>query len=212
MTVVADSSPLITLTKIGRLDLLNYLYQTITITPQVYDEVVVRGSGLAGSAEIAACKWIEVKPIENVAALAGAQKEFGLGVGETSVIVLGREVRASLVLIDEIKARKAAREHGLAVLGCVGILEDAFGLHLLSDLALAYRQLVSSGAYVDHRILENSLKVELAAEVRRGSRRDGVPPHFRPRKTRYRRYWCNGLPARYNRLNTVKPKGNLYFR
>jgi predicted nucleic acid-binding protein len=51
-----------------------------------------------------------------------------------------------------------AREYGMAVLGCVGILEDAFGLHLLSDLAQAYRQLIAAGAYIDRKILESSLK------------------------------------------------------
>ena len=81
-----------------------------------------------------------------------------MGIGETSAIILGQEVNAGLVLLDEIKARKVAREFGIAVLGCVGILEDAFGLHLLSDLAQAYRQLISAGAYIDRRILENSLK------------------------------------------------------
>jgi predicted nucleic acid-binding protein len=63
-----------------------------------------------------------------------------------------------LVLIDEMKARKLAQEQGLAVLGCVGFLEHAFGSHLLSDLPHAYRQLLASGAYVDPKIVENSLK------------------------------------------------------
>ena len=157
MTVVSDASPLITLAKIGRLDLLNRLYRTIVITPQVYEEVVVKGAGLAGSAEIAACEWIEVKPIQNVTALAAAQQKFGLGIGETSAIILGQEIGADLVLIDEIKARKAAREQGLGVLGCVGLLEQAFGSHLLPDLAQVYRELVSCGAYIDRHILENSL-------------------------------------------------------
>lgn len=157
MTVVSDSSPLITLAKIGRLEVLNHLYRTITITPEVYDEVVVRGSGLTGSIELATCKWIAVKPIENVGAHAAAREKFGLGIGETSAIILGRELNASLVLIDEIKARRVAREYGMAVVGCVGILEEAFGLHLLSDLAQAYRQLISAGAYIDRQILENSL-------------------------------------------------------
>ena len=52
-----------------------------------------------------------------------------------------------------------AQEEGLAVLGCVGILHDAFGLKLVSDLPEAYRQLLASGAYVDHVLLENIVKI-----------------------------------------------------
>jgi len=62
------------------------------------------------------------------------------------------------VLHDEIKARKIALGHGLIVLGCVDVLEDAFGLRLLPDLRQAYQRLLASGAYVDPRIPENSLK------------------------------------------------------
>jgi predicted nucleic acid-binding protein len=96
------------------------LYQIITITPQVYDEVAVKGSGLPGSAEVAASKWIIVKPVHNPEDLAAEQRRYGLAIGELSAVVLGRELNADLVLIDEIKARKAAQERGLAVLGCVG--------------------------------------------------------------------------------------------
>lgn len=157
MTVVSDSSPLITLAKIRWLELLPQLYQTITITPQVYDEIVVRGAGLTGSAEIAGSKWIDVKLVKN-ADLTVAHQRFGLGIGELSAIMLGLELKADLVLIDDMKARKAAQVQGLAVLGCVGVFEQAFTSHLLSDLPQAYRQLLASGAYVDPRILEDSLK------------------------------------------------------
>ena len=158
MTVISDSSPLITLAKIGRLELLPRLYRTITITPQVYTEIVVNGKGLAASVEIAAAKWIEVKPVRNEDALKIAQQTYGLGIGELSTIFLGKELRAALVLLDDAKARRAAQQEGLAVLGCVGVMEDAFGLQLLSDLPEAYRQLLTSGAYVDPKILGTSLK------------------------------------------------------
>jgi predicted nucleic acid-binding protein len=157
LTVVSDSSPLITLAKIRWLELLPLLYQTIAITPQVYDEVVVRGAGLTGSAEIAGSKWIDVKPVKK-ADLTVAHQRFGLGIGELSAIMLGLELKADLVLIDEMKARKVAQERGLVVLGCVGVLEQAFGSHLLSDLPQAYRQLLASDAYVDPKILEDSLR------------------------------------------------------
>ncbi len=157
MTVVSDSSPLITLAKIERLELLPQLYGTITITPEVYNEVMVQGAGLEGSSQVATAQWIDVR-LSKIANLVGLQR-FGLGIGELSAIMLGRELKAGLVLIDDMKARKVAQEQGLAVLGCVGVLEDAFSLGLFSDLPEAYRQLLASGAYVDRRILENSLNV-----------------------------------------------------
>jgi predicted nucleic acid-binding protein len=156
--VVSGSSPLITLAKIEQLELLPQLYGRIAITPQVYREVVVGGEGLAGSSEIKAAKWIDVESVGNADDLAEVQQVSGLGIGELSAIQLGRETRADLVLLDETKARKIALGHGLTVLGCVGILEDAFGLRLLTDLRKTYQGLLAAGAYVDPRILENSLK------------------------------------------------------
>ena len=159
MTVLSDSSPLITLAKIGRLDLLPHLYERVTITPEVYAEVVVSGAGLAGSSQISAAKWIDVKPVQKPANLADAQQRFSLGIGELSVIMLGQELKADVLLIDDMKARKLAQEEGLAVLGCVGVLHDAFGLKLVSDLPETYRQLLASGAYVDRVLLEGILKI-----------------------------------------------------
>ena len=48
MTVFSDASRLITLAKIGRLELLPQLYETIVIAAEVYDEVGFRVTGRAG--------------------------------------------------------------------------------------------------------------------------------------------------------------------
>jgi predicted nucleic acid-binding protein len=72
---------------IGRLDLLPKLYQTIAITAEVYDEVVVRGAGLAGSTEIAASQWVNIKRVQNATDLPVAQQKYGLGIGEISAII-----------------------------------------------------------------------------------------------------------------------------
>lgn len=117
------------------------------------------GAGLTGSSQISTAKWIRVKPVQKPANLAAAQQRSGLGIGELSIIMLGRELKADVLLIDNLKARNPARGEGLAVLGCVGVLHDAFGLKLVSDLSGAYRQLLASGAYVDRVLLENILKI-----------------------------------------------------
>ena len=60
MIVVSNSSPLITLAKIGHFDMLGKLYDKIFITPEVFQEVVSDGGGLPGSIEVAAARWMIV--------------------------------------------------------------------------------------------------------------------------------------------------------
>jgi len=74
--VVSDSSPLITLDKLGRLDLLQQLFTTITIPEQVYMEVVVSGYGMAGADSTAAAKWIHVQPLPNASELSARMLGF----------------------------------------------------------------------------------------------------------------------------------------
>ena len=91
-------------------------------------------------------EWICVRALQNPHNLAAQQVRCGLAVGELSAIVLAEEMSAGLVLIDEMKARREARERGLAVLGCVAVLESAFPSGLLPDLRDAYARLLESGA------------------------------------------------------------------
>jgi predicted nucleic acid-binding protein len=59
---ISDSSTLIHLAGIGRLELLKEFYGKILITPTVWDEVVVEGQGRAGAGEVNGANnagWIE---------------------------------------------------------------------------------------------------------------------------------------------------------
>jgi len=50
--VVSDSSPLIALARIGRLNLLAELYGQILIPAEVHHEVTIAGRGLSGAEEV----------------------------------------------------------------------------------------------------------------------------------------------------------------
>lgn len=158
MTVLSDSSPLITLAKIGYLDLLRQLYTTVIITPEVFAEINAGGAEMAGASQIAAAKWIEIRPARKRTDLASAQQHFGLGIEELSIIMLGQEVNADVVLIDDMKARKSAQKEGLVV-GLRGCPSGCIRPEIIANLVEAYRRLLASGAYVDRALLESILKI-----------------------------------------------------
>ena len=66
MIVVSDSSPLIAFAKIESFELLHRLYGTLTISTEVYAEVVVFGAGMPGADETSGSPWISVKQINRL--------------------------------------------------------------------------------------------------------------------------------------------------
>lgn len=153
MTVVADSSPLVILAKLGCFDLLNKLFPRIYISTEVHYEVVVAGTGLPGAVEVAKAEWVEVKRLQNQADILAAQQMYALGAGEISTILLAKELRAEAVLLDDHNARKLAKADGLQVRGSVGIVETFYLRGYLADLRVAFRQLLAH-SYIDQRLLD----------------------------------------------------------
>lgn len=117
MTAVADSSPLVILSKLECFELLNRLFPRVYISTEVHHEVVVAGAGLPGASEISRAHWIEVRGLVNAASLPADQRQYGLGAGEMSTILLAKELGAKPVLLDDHRARKLAKSQGLEIIG-----------------------------------------------------------------------------------------------
>ncbi len=157
MIVVSNSSPLIALARIGRLDLLAEFYQRILLPPEVHHEVTVAGLGLLGAEEVRKAAWIELASQESPADPSLEHACESLGAGECGAILLAKSLRADLILLDEWKARRVARDAGLAVMGCLGILEAGARKRLVPDLRQAYIDLLRQGIRFDIRLLQGSL-------------------------------------------------------
>jgi predicted nucleic acid-binding protein len=158
VTVVADSSPLVILTKLGCLDLLNRLFPRLYISAEVHDEVVIVGAGLPGASEVSKAEWIEVKAVQNPISLYSAQRKYALGPGEMSTILLAKELGANPVLLDDYRARRLAKAEGLEILGTVGLLEAFYLRRYLTDLRSAFQQLLTHNVYIDQRLLDRRLR------------------------------------------------------
>jgi uncharacterized protein len=158
VTIVADSSPLVILAKLGYFNLLQQLFPVLHISSEMHHEVVIAGAGLPGSSEVAGAAWVKVRKLQHPASLLAARERYALGAGELSTILLGKELDADAVLLDDYKARRVATAEGLKVRGSVGLLEAFHRAGHLDDLRAAFRQLVAHNAYVDRRLLDLRLR------------------------------------------------------
>jgi uncharacterized protein len=111
--VISNSSPLINFGALGRLDILQTLYESLFIPQAVYNEVLVAGQCQRGAAEIKQAAWIVPKPVANRAAVAALH---ALGRGEAEAIMLAVEHPGSLVVLDDRQGRGVAVHLGLNLL------------------------------------------------------------------------------------------------
>ncbi|MCG2790664.1 MAG: hypothetical protein L6305_02820 [Actinomycetia bacterium] len=108
--VVADSSCLIGLSQVEQFGLLKELFSEVYVPCAVYDEVVIKGKGEAGSEETeSAVKggWILKRSVNDKIGVSALSTV--LGKGESEVIVLCKELGLDYALVDERKARDVVR-------------------------------------------------------------------------------------------------------
>src|SRR5699024_5678711 len=108
---VVDTSCLILLNKIGQLNLLQKLFKEVTITQTVANEF-----------NKPIPKWINIIEVN-------PKKTRGLAsfldLGEASSIVVASSKENSLLIIDENKGRKVAKEMEIQLTGSLGVLVTA---------------------------------------------------------------------------------------
>jgi uncharacterized protein len=121
--IVSDSSPLISLARISKLDLLPRLYGELLIPQAVWHEVVVKGTGQPGVEEIQSAKWIKTATVTNDELVLALQRD--LDAGEAEAIALALEMKAELLLMDERLGRDTAQYFGVRCIGVLGVLVEA---------------------------------------------------------------------------------------
>lgn len=123
MIVVSDTSVLVNLAWLNRLDILPALYGEVIIPTVVWEEIVVLGVGKVGSQEIAQATWIQRKSPQNKDLIDSLRQT--LDGGEAQGIALALELGADLLLIDERLGRMTAKYFNIEIIGLLGILIQA---------------------------------------------------------------------------------------
>lgn len=158
MSAVSNSSPLILYARIGRLNLLHDVFDQILIPPAVWHEVVTAGGGRAGAAEVAQALWISRRSLADGVLAARLFAEVDPGEAEAIALTL-HMTDAPVVLLDDLKARHIARDHGLSVVGSAGVLGLAKDLGLISAVKPLLDDLRAAGLYLSHAAMSEFLTI-----------------------------------------------------
>ena len=164
--VVSDSTPLIYLAKIGRLNLLRGVFEKIYIPEAVFNEAVTQGKELNMSDAFIIEKAVGIWIIkEQVEPKVDAEFRFldtntKLGSGEKEALKLCKQLNAVYFIADDREARRVSRILNIKPIGTCGILIQTFrqasitegeALQILDDLVkVGFR--ISSAVY--RRILD----------------------------------------------------------
>ena len=158
MIIIADSSPLITLALIGKLAVLEKLYRELHVPAAVFQEVTQAEKPFAEELKL----FLDGRTKEVSNKLAVEMLSNDIGAGEAEAIVLSLEQRPSVVLIDDLKARKFARINGLDIIGSMGILLKAKRAGLIEEIKPLIATLLLHDIRISARIIEMALQAAQA--------------------------------------------------
>ena len=155
--VISNSTPLIALEKIDKLNLLQQVYKEIIIPYAVYEEVVLESKQNVINDFIKESGFIKIMNIENVE----AKKIFvtSLHKGEVEVMILAKEIKAEVYIIDDLLARKYAKYHSLNITGTIGVILKAKELGIISEIKPIIDELMKAGIYIDIKLYNKILAI-----------------------------------------------------
>jgi len=118
--IVSDTSPLLNLALVDRLDILESQFDAVTAAERVWDELAAGEEGLDALRDLHEREFLRIVEVDRTSLFVEFAVE--LDEGEAAAIAHAVENDADLLLVDEREGRRVARRHDLDVTGVVGVL------------------------------------------------------------------------------------------
>jgi len=144
--VISDTSCLILFQNINELQILKAVYGNIYTTPEVLAEY---GSALP--------KWITIKKVQDKKYQ--QLLETQIDKGEASAIALAFEINSDLILLDDLKARKLAKELHLKITGTFGIISKAKKLKIIDKVKPLIEKIQKTNFRISKKIINEILRI-----------------------------------------------------
>ena len=148
MTVVSNSSPLIALARIQRLELLPAVFAAVLIPPAVDREIRRSIPDLPD--------WLHVRvPTGSTPSLTSRRR---LGGGELEAIALAIQLEAEWIILDDLPARRLAETSGLNVIGTLGVLLGAKRAGLIERIRPELDRLTTTSFFLSSELYDELLR------------------------------------------------------
>lgn len=148
---VVNTSPLVFLGNLGRLELLRHEGREVYIPRAVAEEIAEKPHAAAQAVQTACATWIQVQNVTDHTAVTLVQA--ALHKGEAESIVLATELHAERLVMDDQDARRFADRCGLKIIGTLGILLAAKQRGAIASMRDEINALVSLGFRVNPRLV-----------------------------------------------------------
>jgi len=154
MLVIADTSPLVAIAACDGLSWLDTLFTDVRVPPAVFHEATIVGKPQADRLK----HYLQNKilPIDLHDFVITTE---GLGQGELEAMALYKKRHADRLLIDDLRARKAALRNEIHIIGSVGILLLAKENNLIPTIKPYLHIIQQTDAHLGQALIDKALLI-----------------------------------------------------
>lgn len=149
--VIADSGAIFSLALVGKLNLLEQIFDSVKIPYAVWEEITLDKSNkiYPDVNSFFKDKIVKISSFNELT--------FVMDYGESESVILYRELKADFLLIDDKKARRIAENFGLNCIGTLGVLILAKKRKLLDELKPTFKKFIKNNRYYSINLLNTIL-------------------------------------------------------
>jgi predicted nucleic acid-binding protein len=157
VVVVSNTSPLMNLAVIGRLNIIERLYSSVTIPQAVARELTAALPEQFSEQAIKNLSWLKVHSVQSRQLTESLL--IDLDIGEAEAIALSVEMKAGLLLLDERRGRSIAQRFELRFIGLMGLLIEAKRKgHIPAVKPVLDHLIAKAGFWIDKRLYARVLQ------------------------------------------------------
>jgi predicted nucleic acid-binding protein len=149
-----NASPLIFLARAGLLELLKLEAQEIAVSRSVAEEIRHRGPDDITVRAMETETWLKIMedlPVPDVL------RAWDLGEGESAVLAWGYANPGTVIIVDDLAARRCAATYGIPVRGTLGLVLTAKKRGVIPQARPVLERLRQSGMYLSDLVLNQAL-------------------------------------------------------